>query len=381
MKRYKKVIALTLSAAMLAGCGFTNRRSDEAESTPSYIDTTTPTPTPPESVAESVTVPADTVGLADASIPDSSIAAAIEPTLEPTVVPQEPLVEDKMLDPNYEFADESQVHTDPAKLYTNRYANANGITVCVNAGHGTSGGDNYRTYCHPDHTAKVTGGSTAEGAIKATAIASGMEFADGTPERAVTLAEALLVRDELLRRGYNVLMIRETEDVQLDNIARTVLANNLADCHIAIHWDSTDFDKGAFYMSVPQYESYLSMYPVSETWQKSNALGDKLIAGLQANNVKIFESGSMEMDLTQTSYSKVPSIDIELGDRTSDHSDDSLAILCKGLCDGIDLYFAANPKNPQPATDAQQAIPAETESSAAGSQSTEAVPAEETTAD
>jgi N-acetylmuramoyl-L-alanine amidase len=117
------------------------------------------------------------------------------------------------------------------------------------------------------------------------------------------------------------------------------------------------------------------MYPVSETWQKSNALGDKLIEGLQANNVKIFESGSMEMDLTQTSYSKVPSIDIELGDKTSDHSDDALAILCKGLCDGIDLYFAANPKNPQ------QTIPAETESSVAGSQSTEAVPAEETTAD
>ena len=82
MKRYKKVIALTLSAAMLAGCGFTNRRSDEAESTPTYIDTTTPTPTPPESVAESVTVPADTVGLADTSIPDSSIAAAVEPTLD-----------------------------------------------------------------------------------------------------------------------------------------------------------------------------------------------------------------------------------------------------------------------------------------------------------
>ena len=83
----------------------------------------------------------------------------------------------------------------------------------------------------------------------------------------------------------------------------------------------------------------------------------------------------MEMDLTQTSYSKVPSIDIELGDKTSDHSDDALAILCKGLCDGIDLYFAANPKNPQ------QTIPTETESSVAGSQSTEAVPAEETNAD
>ena len=371
MKRYKQVIAVTLSTVMLAGCGSTNRRTEEPESTASYIDTTTPTPTPPESIAESVVesvvVPADTIGLADASV-----AAEVEPTQ----VPQEPLVEDKMLDPNYEFAAESKINSSPAKLYTNRYANANGITVCVNAGHGTSGGDSQRTYCHPDHTPKVTGGSTAEGAVQATAVATGMDFADGTPERVVTLAEALLVRDELLRRGYNVLMIRETDDVQLDNIARTVLANNLADCHIAIHWDSTDWDKGAYYMAVPKYDSYLSMYPVSETWKKSDALGDKLIEGLRNAGVKIFESGSIQMDLTQTSYSKVPSIDIELGDKTSDHSDAALSLLCKGVCDGVDLYFAANPKEGS----AKPAVPAETESSVSESQSTEAVPTQEANA-
>ena len=88
----------------------------------------------------------------------------------------------------------------------------------------------------------------------------------------------------------------------------------------------------------------------------------------------------MEMDLTQTSYSKVPSIDIELGDKTSDHSDEALAVLSKGLCDGIDLYFAENPKNPQPSS-TTQTVPAETDSSATDSQSTEAVPAEETNAD
>ena len=345
MKKYKKIIAITLSAAMLTGCGFTNRRAEEAESAASYIDTTTPTPTPPESMPTTDSVPGDKIGLADASVA-ATIEPTIEPTAEPTPVPQEPLI-----DPGYEFAHESQIHTDPAKLYTNRYANANGITVCVNAGHGTSGGDSVRTYCHPDHTPKVTGGSTSEGAVQATAIATGMDFADGTPERAVTLAEALLVRDELLARGYNVLMIRETDDVQLDNIARTVLANNLADCHIAIHWDSTDWDKGAYFMSVPQVSSYLAMYPVSETWQKSDELGAKLIEGLAANNVKIFEGGSMEMDLTQTSYSKVPSIDIELGDKTSDHSDEVLKVLAKGLCDGVDLYFAAHPKEAAPAAD------------------------------
>lgn len=35
-------------------------------------------------------------------------------------------------------------------------------TVCVNAGHGTKGGESVKTYCHPDKSAKVTGGSTAQ---------------------------------------------------------------------------------------------------------------------------------------------------------------------------------------------------------------------------
>ena len=47
----------------------------------------------------------------------------------------------------------------------------------------------------------------------------------------------------------------------------------------------------------------------------------------------------MEMDLTQTSYSTVPSIDIELGDKASDHSDSSLNRLADGLLAGLNRYF------------------------------------------
>ena len=44
---------------------------------------------------------------------------------------------------------------------------------------------------------------------------------------------AEILRDALLDEGFDVLMIRDEEDVQLDNVARTVMANNIADCHIA----------------------------------------------------------------------------------------------------------------------------------------------------
>ena len=235
------------------------------------------------------------------------------------------------------FAEFSKINSGTAILYRNTNGAHGNIVVCVNAGHGTKGGTKVKTLSHPDGTGKVTGGSNANGAVQSTAVSSGMEFADGTEEHAVTLKEAKLLRSKLLARGYSVLMIREESDVQLDNIARTVLANNYADCHVAIHWDSSTSGKGAFFMSVPDALKYMD--PVSSTWQKSEAFGAALISGLRGRGVKIFGDGTMDMDLTQTSYSSVPSVDIELGDKVSDHGQAALDNLAEGLADGIEAYF------------------------------------------
>ncbi len=243
------------------------------------------------------------------------------------------------LDPNWKYAEFSKINSGAAMLYKAEGANRKGITVCVNAGHGTKGGSSVKTLCHPDGTQKVTGGSTAAGATTAAAVSSGMTFADGTAEPKVTLALALKLKAKLLAAGYDVLMIRESDDVQLDNIARTVIANNAANCHIALHWDSTTNDKGAFYMSVPGNSAYRNMEPVKSHWQQHNALGESLIGGLKNAGVKIFSNGAMEMDLTQTSYSTVPSVDIELGDKVSDHSDGALETLADGLLAGVNAYF------------------------------------------
>lgn len=92
-------------------------------------------------------------------------------------------------------------------------------------------------------------------------------------------------------------------------------------------------------MRVPDIASYKAMEPVASNWKKHNALGEALIGGLRNNGVKIFSGGSMEMDLTQTSYSTIPSVAIELGDRASDYSDSTLKTHAKGLVDGISAYF------------------------------------------
>lgn len=242
------------------------------------------------------------------------------------------------LDAVWEYAEFSAIHSGSATMYLAKENRKNRI-IGVNAGHGTSGGTDVKTWCHPDKTAKVTGGTTSAGATQAVAVSTGMNFSDGTPESTITLKAAQMLRDRLLARGFDVLMIRDGDDVQLDNVARTVICNNAADCHIALHWDGDglDYDKGCFYMSVPDGIKYLDS--VVNTWQSSEALGSSLIDGLQGQGCKIFGDGTMDMDLTQTAYSTVPSIDIELGNQSSDHSDAVLQTLALGLADGVELFW------------------------------------------
>ena len=239
---------------------------------------------------------------------------------------------------SWKYAEYSAINSGNAVLYKAK-TNRKNITIGVNAGHGTKGGDAVKTYCHPDGSAKVTGGSTSAGAIKATAVSSGMTFNDGTPEPKVTLRQAQILKEILLADGYDVLMLRDGDDVQLDNVARTVMCNNLANCHIALHWDGDGlgYDKGCFYMSVPN--GIKNMAPVSSVWQLDNQLGNCLITGLKGRGLKIFGDGYMDIDLTQTSYSSVPSVDIELGNQNSTHTDSDLYERAYGILAGINKFF------------------------------------------
>ena len=213
------------------------------------------------------------------------------------------------------------------------------VTEAMDAGHGSYAAAQVQTLCHPDGTQKVTGGSTAAGATYATGANGGTTLNDGTSEGKANLALALIVKDVLLEKGYDVLMIREDEDCSLDNIARTVYANNNADCHLALHYDSTQPDKGFFYIGVPNVSSYRNMEPVASHWEEHEALGTALVSGARNAGVKVYSNGCMALDLTQTSYSTVPSVDVEVGDRSSDHSEGTLHLLAEGIAGGLDIYF------------------------------------------
>ncbi|MCR5687380.1 MAG: C40 family peptidase, partial [Lachnospiraceae bacterium] len=243
-------------------------------------------------------------------------------------------------DETWEYAENSKINTGIARFYRSDAKERKHITVCINAGHGTEGGADQMTLCHPDGSPKIVSGSTAAGATEATAIVPfGTTMATGEVEAAATLKAAMVVKEELLKEGYDVLMIRETEDVQLDNIARTLIANNCADVHIALHYDSTDTDKGVFYCSVPDDEGYKNMEPVKSHWELHEKLGKSLIYGLTKAGLPKMNNGELPMDLTQTSYSTVPSVDLEIGDTVSDYSYATLVRVAGGIKDGLNYFF------------------------------------------
>ena len=328
------VLALTLTAC---GTQENTGSTESVKSTETVENTETVKGT--ETVESTETI--ENVEIIEAMVSESAAPQGMA-NVTPQMQPEEyPNLQQITLDSTWEYADHSKINTGAAVLYlASEESGRKGIVIGVNAGHGTVGGSKVKTLCHPDGSAKVTGGSTAAGAMEAAAVSGGMTFQDGTPEREVTLRMAQILRDKLLSSGYDVLMLRDSEDVQLDNVARTVICNNVADCHIALHWDSGDgknYDKGCFYISVP--EALKNMEPVASHWQQHDTLGTDLVEGLREQGATIYGKGHMGIDLTQTSYSTIPSVDMELGNAYSDHSDVILEQLATGLLTGINTYF------------------------------------------
>lgn len=232
---------------------------------------------------------------------------------------------------DWKYAENTKINTGRARLYTSDAADKKNITIAVDAGHGTAGGEDVEVFCHPDGSAKADGSTACE------AVTKGMTFQDKGTEADANLMVAESFRDKLLSEGYDVLMIRDGEDVQLDDVARAVLANNKADCHISIHFNDSSSGVGAYYVSATN--DLKKQEPVSKYWNKSKKLGDSLISGLDLSGVKIHSGGSVEEDVVQTAYSSVTSAYVKLGDKTADHSKEACDKYAEGLVLGVNKYY------------------------------------------
>ena len=208
---------------------------------------------------------------------------------------------------------------------------SNGYVVAIDAGHQAYGnfdqepnGPNSDVY-----KAKVAGGTSG--------------VATGKPEYQLTLEIALLLKQELINRGYSVVMIRESNDVDISNAERARMANDAgANAFIRIHANGLNDSSVRGALSICQ--SPANPYN-GNVYSQSRYLSECVInsycAATGFSNRGVSESDSM----TGINWSNVPNTIIEMGFMTNADEDLEMSdptcqqYMAYGIANGIDAYF------------------------------------------
>ena len=154
---------------------------------------------------------------------------------------------------------------------------------------------------------------------------------------------SLKLRDALVAKGYEVVMTRETADVNISNVERAQLANEAgADIYIRIHADGAD-SEAANGISV-LYPSENNPY-VAELSADSKRLAQEVLDEMcEATGAK--KRGIVKRDdLSGTNWAQMQVVLIEAGFMTNKAEDKKLqdpeyqAKLVRGIVEGIEEYF------------------------------------------
>ena len=175
-------------------------------------------------------------------------------------------------------------------------------------------------------------------------VSSGVKgVSTGIPEYELNLAVSLYNKEELLARGYEVIMVRESNDVNISNVERAQIANEAqADVFLRIHADNSanSSAKGVLTVCQTPQNPYNSEW-YTENRQLSEIVLEEVVAATGARKRSVWETDTM----TGINWTTVPTTILEMGFMSNPEEDELMATeeyrkkIALGVANAVDRYI------------------------------------------